>query len=231
MMAITLGDPPFNDRERAVLLRLPLLAGVGDDTRDTLLASGRIRTIPARSTVVREGERAHGVFCVLEGHVRLCRLGRDGREADMRVCGPGDSFGECLLLGDDGYHYHAEATEPVVVAIFDASVARDLLYRDPRFGTTVLSLISRNFLGTLDCIASDRLFTAPQKLANYLLGCCPAKEGPISFRLPFQKSLLAGMLGLAPEALSRAFFRLRDAGVTVRGRLIQIEDVAALRDV
>jgi CRP/FNR family transcriptional regulator, dissimilatory nitrate respiration regulator len=50
-------------------------------------------------------------------------------------------------------------------------------------------------------------------------------------RLPFQKSLLAGKLGLAPEALSRAFSTLRDNGVIVRGRLIHVENTGALENI
>ena len=45
------------------------------------------------------------------------------------------------------------------------------------------------------------------------------------------KTTLAGKLGLAPEALSRAFSSLRRAGVTVRGRVIQISDVSALKQI
>jgi CRP-like cAMP-binding protein len=73
--------------------------------------------------------------------------------------------------------------------------------------------------------------TAPQRDAHYLLTHC-VEEGSIAcLRLPFQKSLLARKLGLAPEALSRAFSTLRQAGVTVRGRAIAIRDVNALRAV
>ena len=72
---------------------------------------------------------------------------------------------------------------------------------------------------------------APQRVAHYLLTHCATDGGPASIRLPFQKSLLAGKLGLAPEALSRAFSTLRRAGVTVRGRTIQINDVSALKQI
>jgi CRP-like cAMP-binding protein len=83
----------------------------------------------------------------------------------------------------------------------------------------------------MDCVANDRLHTAQQRVAEYLLKHCPVDGGATSLRLPFQKNLLAGMLGLAPEALSRAFSSLRRIGVTVRGRIVQIGDVNALRDV
>ena len=34
-----------------------------------------------------------------------------------------------------------------------------------------------------------------------------------------------------PEALSRAFSALKKAGVTVRGRIVQVNDVAALKQI
>jgi CRP-like cAMP-binding protein len=83
----------------------------------------------------------------------------------------------------------------------------------------------------MDCVANDRLQTAPQRVANYLITSGPHGATSYSMRLPFQKSLLAGKLGLAPEALSRAFSTLRDAGVTVRGRVVQVNDISALRQI
>ncbi len=44
----------------------------------------------------------------------------------------------------------------------------------------------------------------------------------------YLESVLAGKLGLAPEALSRAFSTLKSCGVSVRGRVIHIKDPAAL---
>lgn len=56
-------------------------------------------------------------------------------------------------------------------------------------------------------------------------------EKAASLRLPFPKGLLARKLGLAPEALSRAFSTLKTVVVTVRGRAIAISNVDVLRQV
>jgi CRP/FNR family transcriptional regulator, dissimilatory nitrate respiration regulator len=95
----------------------------------------------------------------------------------------------------------------------------------------IMTALSSHLLSTMDCVVNDRLHTAPQRVADYLINRCGAATGAASIRLPFQKNLLAGMLGLAPEALSRAFSSLRRIGVTVRGRVIQIGDISALKDV
>jgi CRP-like cAMP-binding protein len=75
------------------------------------------------------------------------------------------------------------------------------------------------------------LNTAPQRVAKYLLELWRAQGGPGNpFRLPFQKSLLAGKLGLAPEALSRAFAMLQKTGVSISGRMVHITDAEALEN-
>jgi hypothetical protein len=47
--------------------------------------------------------------------------------------------------------------------------------------------------------------------------------------LPYDKTLIAGELGLTPESLSRAFAKLRSIGVTVDASQVAVRDVARLR--
>ena len=49
-------------------------------------------------------------------------------------------------------------------------------------------------------------------------------------RLPFDKNVLAGRLGMTPETLSRAFMALKEQGVRTHNRCIYVEDVQRLRD-
>jgi CRP-like cAMP-binding protein len=106
------------------------------------------------------------------------------------------------------------------LARFDLAKVRELLDEYPHIGNRHHAQPVRHLLSTIDCLASDRMQTAPQRVATYLLTHCKAEGLAASMRLPFQKSLLARKLGLAPEALSRAFSSLRAAGVTVSGRSI-----------
>jgi CRP-like cAMP-binding protein len=104
---------------------------------------------------------------------------------------------------------------------------------EPEFALALMNVMARHLNDARANVANDRLHTAPQRVANYLLELSYANGGaaPASFRLPFQKSLLAGKLGLAPEALSRAFSQLKNSGVSIRGRVIHISDAEALRKI
>ncbi|UHS62912.1 Crp/Fnr family transcriptional regulator [Agrobacterium vaccinii] len=223
------GMVKLNSKEKTILLNAPFI-GAGDDiSAAKLMEASTIVTVPARSVLFRAGDHAEHLYCVLNGYVRLYRLSKDGREADVRICGPGDSFNECLIFGTDRYHYHAQAAESCTVSRFDLDRLRTMVEDDPKIARTLMQWLSRSLTTTMDCVANDRLQTAPQRVANYLVTQGPRDATSFSLRLPFQKSVLAGKLGLAPEALSRAFSSLRDVGVIVRGRIIQVSDIAALK--
>ncbi|WP_377296479.1 Crp/Fnr family transcriptional regulator [Rhizobium sp. SGZ-381] len=220
-----------NIRERGLLTKTPFLHSLTGNALARMLDSAHVYSMPARANVFREGEPALAFYCVLAGYVRLYRVSRDGRQADIRICAPGDVFAECLIFGGEKYRFSAQAAENVSLARFDMQDVRELAEQDTQVAKAIMTALSGHLLSTMDCVVNDRLHTAPQRVADYLINRCPTATGTASIRLPFQKNLLAGMLGLAPEALSRAFSSLRRTGVTVRGRVIQIGDVEALKQI
>jgi CRP-like cAMP-binding protein len=221
----------LNARDKNILLRTSFLASLGPTALASMLEIVNVTNFEARDVLFREGEPAESFYCVLSGYIRLYRLNKDGREADIRICGPGDIFAECLLPAGDRYLYNAQAADTATVGRLDLQRVRNLAEQEKDVAKAIIRSLSDHLRSTMDCIANDRLQTAPQRVAHYLLTSCEEDGGPVSIRLPFQKSLLAGKLGLAPEALSRAFSTLRRAGVTVRGRTIQISDVTALKQI
>jgi CRP/FNR family transcriptional regulator, dissimilatory nitrate respiration regulator len=220
----------LSSRDRAVLMKTRFLQGLSPQLTISMLQTMTVSSLAARRQVFRTGDPADAFYCVLGGYVRLYRLNKDGREADIRICAPGDTFAECLLYADGPYPFHAQTAENATLARFDLAAVRKLASSETEIARAVITSLSRDLITTMDCVANDRLFTAPQRVAQYLASLCPVDGGQAAIRLPFQKNLLAGKLGLAPEALSRAFSSLRKTGVTVRGRMIQVGDVQALRD-
>jgi CRP-like cAMP-binding protein len=68
-----------------------------------------------------------------------------------------------------------------------------------------------------------------QRVAGFLAVLCPTGAGPHTITLPYDKTLIAGRLGLKPESLSRAFAKLRQVGVDVRASHVIVNEVAKLR--
>jgi CRP-like cAMP-binding protein len=221
----------MNHRDREILLSTPLMAGLDPALAKRVLDIPVVFGAEARDVLIHEGHAAENFYTVLSGYVRLYRQSRDGKEADIGVYGPGDTFGECAMFLGTQYLFNAQAAEPATLARFDVVRVREIMTQEPEFTMALMGVMAHHLQDARDNVANDRLHTAPQRVANYLLEMLQRSENQDanSFRLPFQKSLLAGKLGLAPEALSRAFSALRSSGVSIRGRMIQITDEEALR--
>ena len=68
-----------------------------------------------------------------------------------------------------------------------------------------------------------------QRVAEFLLDLA-AGDGACTVALPYNKTLIAGRLGMKPESLSRAFARLRQHGVRIEAAVAHIDDIEALRE-
>lgn len=211
------------------LLGSELFAGLDEATAGRLIATAQFRSFAPDERIIAEGQPASFVYCVVSGFVRLSKSESAGREADICVCEPGDTFGEYLLSGGAAYAYSAWSADGAEVALFELSALRALADRHPVMHRNVMRIMARHLLGAMDCIAGDRLHTAAQRVANYLVSRCPASASQVTFRLPYRKRILAGKLGLAPEALSRAFAALIPAGVEVKGKVVMVDSVELLR--
>lgn len=223
----------MNLRDRDILQSTTLLAGLNLALVKRILDGVVISGSEARDVLFREGSVADCFYVVLSGYVRLYRIGQDGKEADTGVFGPGEVFGQCAMFLNDRHTFNAQAAEPATLARFDYAKIQQIMREEPELTLSLMNIMARHLNDARVNVANDRLHTAPQRVANYLLELSHTNGNGSanSFRLPFQKSLLAGKLGLAPEALSRAFSLLKNSGVSIRGRMIHISDAEALRKI
>lgn len=221
----------LNARDREVLLGSRLFAQLDMRLQRRLLECAIASAHPSRELLIESQAKPDYFFVVLTGHVRVYRKDRDGRQADIAIFGPGDVFAECSMFLDGYYPFEVQCAEAVTVARFEIERIRAMLIEEPTLSLSIMRIMAHHAKEAGLSVADDRLHTAPQRVAKYLLELWNAHGGPGSaFKLPFQKSLLAGKLGLAPEALSRAFSNLKDAGVLIRGRMVQITDADALKN-
>lgn len=218
----------LTSKDRAVLLGSRFFANLPAPAAEAVLEGASISRHEAQDVLFHQGDAIDHVFFVVSGLVRLYGTGKDGHEADIAVFPKGELFGEKAVFLDQGATAHAQAVQPSIIARLDGPKLCRLVHEEAAVARALVLLLCRHGQMTETRLAEDRLLTAPQRVANYILSQCPNGSPAFSFRLPFQKNVLAGKLGLAPEALSRAFSALRQSGVVVKGRLIEIRDREAL---
>jgi len=167
----------FNSEQ---LLRSDLFDGLSDTVRRLATLARRRVYVPGEE-IFAEGEPGIHVVYVASGVVRLTRTESSGRDADIRVCEPGDFIAEC------------------VIALGEAAALRTLADKCPQLQRNLLKISARHLLEAFDCIAGDGLHMAAQRVANFLLRQCPETALQATFHLPYKKQILAGKLGLGPR--------------------------------
>lgn len=109
-----------------------LFAGVDDREIDEMLRIGHEVSFGPGEVIFEGGDRADGMFVVLEGEAQVDVGGRFHR---LR---PGEFFGEMALLAPDRRMASVRAVEPVRALKVPADAFRSFLLDHPQLGVSML---------------------------------------------------------------------------------------------
>jgi CRP/FNR family transcriptional activator FtrB len=93
---------------------------------------------------------------------------------------------------------------------------------DPALCFAVAEELAGCYRGLVRALKNQKLRGGAERLANYLITQRHRQGGEPTFTLPHEKRVLASLLGMTPENLSRAFATLADYGVQVAGPQVTI---------
>ena len=175
-----------------------------------------------------------GFYLVRAGRVKIFKMSAEGNEQVLTVCGPGKIFAEAALFKMTTYPASAEALEETALLFVEKAVLLDALRREPEMALRMLVGMAERLQSLVKLVEDLTLRDARSRTARYLTTLVdPAAGSPQQQRLPVSQALLARMLGLTNETLSRTMKVLREEGLieptTQRGVLV-IRDVARLRE-
>ena len=207
-----------------------LLGSLPPPLRGQLLEGAQTQSFDTGQTVFLQDDPATAVFIVLEGWVKLYRVAPSGAEAVVTIMTRGRSFGEAVALRGQPYPVSAEAITPARLLRLDSARLLRMLQSDPAVAASMLAATFVHLQQLVEHVEQLKARTGVQRVADFLIRLAPCETGACSVVLPYNKSLIAGRLGMKPESLSRAFARLRDHGVRIESTMAHIEDINALHD-
>lgn len=208
--------------------RLPLFVGVAPEHVNAILEVSFLQKFPSGVQLVHEGDPADFLHVVIDGQVEIFSAYRD-RETTVAVLGSGHSFIVAAVILDRVYLKSARTLSAARVLLIPATAVRRYFAIDAAFARTLAIELAHAYRGIVKELKNQKLRSSLERLANWLLAHDTETGGKGSFPLPFEKKVLAARLGVAPEVLSRSFASLVPYKVVVRGPMVEIGDIEALR--
>lgn len=210
------------------LEHIPLFAACAPEDRVWLAASSEERRFTKGQVLFRQGDACEGMHVLITGVIKLGLLRRGGAEKVVEIIQAGQSFGEAVMFLGQPYPVTAEALEDGMALYLPASALLCALERDSQLARRMLAGLSLRIRAMLTEIETMALASATERVASYLINAL-GEQTTGSLTLPVNKQILASRLNLSPECLSRILQKLSaEAGVTVDGRTIHVQDVNML---
>lgn len=216
--------------ELSLIKKRSFFGGLNANMMSSLIEDGMLQEIDAGETLFLQGDRAEFCFIVLDGWIKLYRISRDGSEAIVSIFSRGQSFAEAAVFSKEVYPVAGEAVSPAKLLRIPRDVLHKSVCEDSEFALSMLASTSMHLKQLVQQVEQLKVHTGAQRLARFLASLCPTTSGSCTIGLPYDKTLIAGSLGMKPESLSRAFLRLRQIGVRVERNTAAISDVNNLRD-
>lgn len=215
------------------LAKVPLLSALTPEQRERVVRTGRELGLQRGEVLFHEGERAAGLFALLEGRMKLVRYSPEGKELLLHLVHPGQTFAEAALFGRETYPATAQATVATRVWSFPRDGLFQVMRASPELGLAMLAAVSqwtRRLVNKLDLLTQRRV---EERLAIFLTARAarrPIERGDV-IDLAEPKNLIAAQIGTAPEVLSRTFRRLQEARlVDAEGDGVRVLDPVGLRE-
>lgn len=181
--------------------------------------------------IYNQGDESAGIFCIESGLVGIRRVDENGNSTLLRLASPGETVGYESFLMRSLYSNGAEALMVSEICFIDRAVVRRLLEKNPELGLRFLHHSLHDLEEVEDRYMESVTLRAKTRLLHLLLVLyerfgTETEQGECLIELPISRQDLAGLIGTAPETMSRTIQRVQTEGlVQFEGRMVRIFDI------
>jgi CRP/FNR family transcriptional activator FtrB len=206
---------------------LPLFSQLGESSFRNVMAGAFLQRFPAGATLLMEGDPVDFLYVLLDGTVELGGSWND-KDTTLAILKPVSTFILAAVVLDTEALMSAQTLARSDILMISGVSLRRVMEEDAAFSLAVARELSGCYRGLVRTIKNQKLRGGAERLANYLLTQQAQQGGAKTVHLPHEKRVLASLLGMTPENLSRAFATLIDYGIEIHGADIAITRPAVL---
>lgn len=200
----------------------PICSTQEEKITELILSQIQKKTFPKGTLIFGQDSNAHGFYLIQKGAVRISKISQAGKEMLIEILGPGKTFGEAGLLGQQTNADTAITAEESEIFFIPKKEFQQILTQYPvLYKSVVLSLI--RWMDTLHVVIENiSLTSARDRVWAYICRLQQEQNKPV-LHLPGKKHDVALMLGLRPETFSRILSDLESEGlIKMNHKQIQI---------
>ena len=208
---------------------LPLFFGLDEERLQDILKHARVISAHKGTIIFIQGEQASRFYIVLEGWVKLFKGNVSGQESILQMLTVGETLLETIIFNNLPFPVSAQAVDNVKLLSIPASVVREQLQNNKELAINMLSNVAGRSQALITQFEQLTLKTVPQRIGWFLLKLFLENgERKKNLKLPYDKSLIAGFLGMKPETFSRTLQQLKEQGIDINHKSVELLEVLAL---
>jgi CRP/FNR family transcriptional activator FtrB len=215
----------IQDADKNRFSAVPLFSPMAPEALLALARAGEARLFAKGQELGIPSDR---LIVLLSGAVALSVRDAD-RAAILSTVRAPRALNLACVIARAGCKIRWRALEDCAVIVLPGKAFLAAMATDPALATRAYGELAVSHQQVLTGAAEQRLLSAQRRVAGYLLSLAQEPNGRALVRLPYEKHLLASLLGMTPENFSRALGRLSDHGVVVMGTDVRIDQVERLQ--
>lgn len=204
-----------------------MFRGMPEAQRERIFSGSFLQVFPPQLTLFEIGQRADFLHVLVDGLVELYATSA-GRDTTMRIVEPVTGFITAAVVTDMPYLMAARTLAPSRILLVPAALIREVVREDQALMEAIMRELAMAYRDMVRALTDMKLRQSAERLGNLILQQERRQGGTGQVVLRAEKRLMASLLGMTPENLSRAFAVLGGHGLVVNGTQVQITDRAAL---
>ncbi len=210
---------------------LPLFARLLDKEVGRFVDSAQIKHYKRGKFLYLEDTKADSFYVICRGWIKLSRTTKAGEEVNLAILTKFSTTGKHAIFENGRHTTTAQAVEDSEVLSIPLTLLNEQLRVDTQLALNMLGSMVQYQRRQEQQLEQYLLYSAPQRIGCFLLGLCPAAEqrDGIKLELPYDKTLIASVLGMKGATFSRALNILREeTSITIIGSYVIVDSMERL---
>jgi CRP/FNR family transcriptional regulator len=210
-----------------VISKIPLFAGLDAEELESIAARAVERRYEPEENLFWEGDRAEGLFLLVDGSVKIFKTAPSGREMMLDMIAAPSSIAELPLFDGGPYPASVRAVKPSATLFLHKSDFHQACRQNPNLPLKILAVVGRRLRNLVSVVESITFGSVTKRLAKLLLELSKEQSGG-AITMTHQE--MASRLGTVREVVSRNLARFRVQGyIRIEGRELTLVDPQGLQ--